>query len=107
MGVATAAAVLAAVPPIALLAGIHRALHGPGSILGALDAFLANPWIWAPALVLGVIVHELCVDVCERAEDGETRTRGAGRRVAASCRSRRVSINQRSVLCRAAVRTSR
>jgi hypothetical protein len=59
MGVATAAAVLAAVPPITLLAGIHRALHGPGSILGALDAFLANPWIWAPALVVGVIVHEL------------------------------------------------
>jgi hypothetical protein len=59
MGLAMAAALVAAVPPIAMLMGLHRALHGPGSILGALDAFLATPSVWAPALVLGIVVHEL------------------------------------------------
>jgi hypothetical protein len=59
MGVATAGALLAALPPIGVLAGLHRALHGPGSLLAALDAFLASLWIWAPALVLGIVVHEL------------------------------------------------
>jgi hypothetical protein len=59
MGAAVAVAFLAALPPIALLAGLHRALHGPGSVLDALDGFVATPWIWAPALVLGIVIHEL------------------------------------------------
>jgi hypothetical protein len=59
MGVATAAALLLAVPPIAALVGLHRALNGPGSVNGALDAFFHRPWIWVSALVLGIVVHEL------------------------------------------------
>jgi hypothetical protein len=59
MGVAVAAALLAALPAIGVLAALHRAFHGPGSVLAALDAFLATAWIWGPALVLGVVVHEL------------------------------------------------
>ena len=59
MGVAMAAALVAAVPPMAMLMGLHRVLHGPGSVLGALDAFLATPLVWAPALVFGIVVHEL------------------------------------------------
>ena len=59
MGVATAAAILVAVPPVAALAGLHRALNGPGSIGAALDSFLAAPWIWIPALILGIVGHEL------------------------------------------------
>jgi hypothetical protein len=59
MGVATAAALLVAVPLIAALTGFHRALNGPGSIGAAVDAFLATPWVWAPALILGTVAHEL------------------------------------------------
>ena len=59
MGVAVAAALLAALPPIGALTALHGAFHGAGSILAALDAFLATPGIWVPALVLGIVVHEL------------------------------------------------
>jgi hypothetical protein len=59
MGVATAAALAVAAVPIAALAGLHRALNGPGSIGAAVDGFLATPWIWVPALILGIVAHEL------------------------------------------------
>jgi hypothetical protein len=59
MGVATAGALLSAVPLVAAFAGLHRALNGPGSVNAGLDAFLRTPWVWVPALVLGVILHEL------------------------------------------------
>ena len=59
MGVATAAAILVAVPPLAALAGLHRVLNGPGSVGAALDAFLATPWVWIPALIFGIVAHEL------------------------------------------------
>src|SRR5687768_15751087 len=59
MGVATAAALLAAAPPIAALVGLHRTFNGPGSVGAAVDAFLETPWIWVSALVLGAVVHEL------------------------------------------------
>jgi hypothetical protein len=59
MGVATAAALVVAVPVIAALVGLHRALNGPGSVDLALDAFLSRPWVWLTALVLGTMAHEL------------------------------------------------
>jgi hypothetical protein len=59
MGVATAAALLAALPLVAALVGLHRALNGPGSVELAVDAFFHQPWIWVGALVLGIVVHEL------------------------------------------------
>ncbi|HET8623541.1 MAG TPA: DUF3267 domain-containing protein [Gemmatimonadales bacterium] len=59
MGVATAAAILVAVPPVAALAGLHRMLNGPGSVAAAIDSLLATPWVWIPALILGIVAHEL------------------------------------------------
>ncbi len=59
MGVATAAALIAALPPIGALIGLYRALNGPGSVDRALDRFFDRPWIWVTALVLGTAVHEL------------------------------------------------
>ncbi|MGH7516411.1 MAG: DUF3267 domain-containing protein [Gemmatimonadales bacterium] len=59
MGVATAAALVVALPSVAALSGLYRALHGPGSIGRALDAFFQQPGIWVTALVFGTVLHEL------------------------------------------------
>ncbi|HEX2450905.1 MAG TPA: DUF3267 domain-containing protein [Gemmatimonadales bacterium] len=59
MGVATAAAIVVTIPPITALVALHRAINGPGSVGAALDAFLATPWIWVPALIVGTVTHEL------------------------------------------------
>lgn len=59
MGVATAAALLAALPPIAALVWVYRVLNGAGSVDRALDAFFHRPWVWVGALVLGIMIHEL------------------------------------------------
>jgi hypothetical protein len=59
MGVATAAALLVAVPPVAASVGLYRAVNGAGSVGRALDAFFHQPWMWVSALVLGIVIHEL------------------------------------------------